>query len=129
MTKALMIPWDEDKPIVEADLEENRELEQMETLIFGPTNPGAATSRILGSSVLKHGIQAFHDDEGMWNQPFNVNLRVMKLWAHLTGRKVSDFRQPLWGNWVVYGFNEEGESVDVPGEVTDFFGEEVKVNG
>lgn len=128
MTKAIMIPWDEDDPILEVNLRDDP-FEQMEGLIFGPVNPGAATSRTLGSSVMKHGVQAFHDDEGKWNQPFNINVRVMKLWAHLTGRKLSDFRQPLWGNWVVYGFDEEGESTDVPAEVTDYFAEDVVENG
>jgi hypothetical protein len=126
MTKAIMIPWDDTQPVIDVELKDDP-FEQMEGLIFGPVNK-SATSRVLGSSSIKRGVQSWHDDEGQWNQPFNVNVRAMKLWAHLTGRKLSDFRQPLWGNFVIYGYDEEGESIDVPAEVLDFFAEEGVTN-
>jgi len=126
MTKAIMIPWDDTQPVIDVELRDDP-FEQMEGLIFGPVNKGE-TSRTLGSASMKRGVQCFHDDEGMWNQPFNVNVRAMKLWAHLTGRKLSDFAQPLWGNFVVYGYDEAGESTDVPAEVLNFFAEEGVTN-
>jgi hypothetical protein len=122
MTKAIMIPWDDNEPIIEVNLKDDP-FEQMEGLIFGPVSKGA-TQRTLGSATMGRGVQCFHDDEGMFNSPFDVNVRAMKLWAHVSGRKLSDFRQPLWGNFVVYGYDEAGESTDVPAIVTDFFSEE-----
>ena len=129
MTKVIVVPWDADQPIRETEISEQRSTEEMEALIFGPLNPGATTSRVIGGSVMKRGTQAFYDDEGMFNQPFNVNVRAMKLWAHLSGRPVTDFVQPLWGNYVVYGYDEEGTSLDVSDEVREFFAEDVIVNG
>jgi len=126
MTKAIMIPWDAVEPIVEVELRADP-FEQMEGLIFGPVAKGA-TRRNLGSATMGQGVQCFHDDEGMYNQPFNVNVRAMKLWAHVSGRKLSDFVQPLWGNFVVYGYDEAGESTDVPAIVTEFFAEDGVTN-
>ncbi len=125
--KAVRVPWDDSKPIQVVEYDEGGE--NLEELVFGPLTPGHS-SRVCGMSIMNREVQAAYDDEGMFNQPFNQNVRAMKLWAHLSGRKLSDFVQPLWGDFVILGFERDsGDTKDVPQSVLDFFAEEVVVGG
>lgn len=125
--KAVKVPWDAEKPIEVVEYHEGGD--NLEELVFGPLVPGH-TSRVCGMSIMGREAQCAYDDEGMFNQPFNVNVRAMKLWAHLSGRKFTDFVQPLWGDYVILGFERDsGDSKDVPDSVLAFFAEDVVVGG
>ena len=120
--KALKVPHDDSKPVEIVEWQNHGENSQQ--LVFGPLTPGHA-SRIVGMSICSRDVQCAYDDEGMYNQPFNVNIRAMKLWAHLSGRKVSDFIQPLWGDYVFVGYEREnGDTTDVSPMAIAFFAEE-----
>lgn len=69
--------------------------------------------------------QLMYDDMGFYDQPNNTNPRAMKLWAHLAGIPLDNFRQNLVGDFVVIGLDPVmGETENVPGHVRYFFGEE-----
>lgn len=125
--KAVKIPFDAEKPIEVVEYDEGGE--NLEELVFGPLATGHS-SRTVGMSIMSREAQCAYDDEGMFNQPFSINERAMKLWAHLSGRKLSDFRQPLWGDFVILGFERDsGDTKDVPQSVFDYFSEDVIVGG
>lgn len=117
-SKALLIPWDETKPVEEFEYVEDHWTELSEK-ITGNT-AGMLDQRTFPT---RH-TQLWFDDLGHYDQPNNTNVRAMKLWAHLCGINLDNFRQTLVGNFVVMGIDELGEAADVPGHVRYFFGEE-----
>lgn len=124
--KALKVPHDDYQPVEIVEWQEQGD--NAEELVFGQLQPGH-TSRVVGISVVNREVQCAYDDEGMYNQPFNVNIRAMKLWAHLSGRKVSDFVQPLWGDYVFVGYDRNsGDTADVSADALGFFAEEGVTN-
>ena len=113
--KALLIPHDEMQAVEEVEFDTDRvhtweELVGSKTLDF--------------KSFPTQGAQLMYDDMGLYRQPNNTNVRAMKLWAHLAGVSLDNFRQNLVGNFVVIGMTRYGETADVPGSVRYFFGEE-----
>lgn len=118
MTRALLIPYDENLPVEEFDYDPNRWTELAEKVT------GSTTGMLDARTFPSKRTQLFYDDMGMYDQPNNINVRAMKLWAHLSGINL-DFRQTLVGNFVVLGLSPEfGDTEDVPKEVLYFFGEE-----
>jgi hypothetical protein len=48
----------------------------------------------------------------------------MKLYAYLSGRPATEFRQNLYGDFFAIGLTHNGEVTDVPDRVKNFFAEE-----
>lgn len=116
--KALLIPADEMKPV--------------EEITFDSDKPGdwgdmvkSENGLVDFSTFRDKRTQLMYDDMGLYTQPNNTNVRAMKLWAHLAGVSLDNFRQPLVGDFVVLGLDPyEGETEDVTADVRYFFGEE-----
>lgn len=120
MHKALLIPWDDSKPVEEIELDENRLLEQMAAQVCAVRN-----GMLDFKSFPTQHTQLVYDDNGMFDQRTNTNIRAMKLWAHLAGVPVTSFRQRLVGNFIVLGMDPfEGDTLDVTAAVRFYFGEE-----
>jgi hypothetical protein len=114
--KALLIPADENKPVEEVVFDNDRP-DQWGKLV--------GAEAIDFSTFRQKRTQLMYDDMGLYTQPDNTNVRAMKLWAHLAGMNLDNFRQPLVGDYVVLGLDPiEGETEDVTAEVRYFFGEE-----
>lgn len=128
MTAAIMIPWDSTLPVQLIDLPGDPSgddwRQALRVAVFNQ-QPELITHGTIGYQTIVFGAGGYFDDEGLFTQPANVNIRVMKLYAHLAGRSLSDFRQTLNGNWVIVGVDPyEGAAVDVPNTVRDYFAEE-----
>jgi hypothetical protein len=118
--KALLIPFDENKPVEEIEFDADRP-DTWAKLVC----PAGGSGAIDFKSFPTQGTQLMFDDMGLYDQPNNTNPRAMKLWAHLSGISLDNFRQPLVGDFVVLGLDRyQGETEDVPGHVRYFFGEE-----
>lgn len=118
MTKALLVPWDETLPVEEFDYNEDRWTDLAEKIT------GDRGGMLDQRTFPTQRTQLFFDDLGLIDQPNNTNPRAMKLWAHLCGINLDNFRQTLVGNFVVLGIDELGEAADVTAQVRYFFGEE-----
>jgi hypothetical protein len=115
--KAVRIPWQINQPVVEVEYDDANP-DNLNTLVFGKYEESLA----LGYSTFRgRKVQMFYDDLGLYRTPKNVNLRAMELWAHLAGRRFSEFHQPLVGDFIVFGLREyDGESDDIPADVLAF---------
>lgn len=128
MTAAVMIPWDSTLPVqlieLPGDPGEDAWFQTLKVAVFNQ-QPDLIRHGTVGYQTLVRGIGAYLDDDGLRTQPTNVNIRAMKLYAHLAGRQMSDYRQELAGNWVIVGIDQmEGAAIDVPAAVRDYFAEE-----
>jgi hypothetical protein len=111
--KAVLIPFDESKPVEVIDLAAGLDA------IYDRVAPDSRCFTGLGGSD----FYLMGDDEGLFHQDAanRVNARVMQLYAEDNGGGISDFRSPLVGDWLVVGpADEEGETTDVPQRVIDF---------
>jgi len=119
MTKyaAIRIPFQIDEPVEKVEYDDEKR-DQLSELVFGTSDD----SLPLGyASFRTKGVQMFFDDLGLFRQPTATNLRAMELWAALAGRRFSEFRQPLVGDYVVLGMTEwDGETADVHEKIVEF---------
>lgn len=127
--KALIIPADADLPLIEGVYDDN-DMDSLAKLVFGADD--AAGNYVGVSTMRQSGVQFVYDDNGLIRSdalPI-MNIRAMKVWAHLAHRRVNEFPSPLVGTYVVIGLDSgSGESMDVPQVVRDYFAEEVVVTG
>lgn len=118
--KALLIPYDESVPVEEFEFDDGK-FTTIDDKVLGGNIKGS----YLGISTFRNkNTILMYDDTGLLTQPNNTNTRAMKLWAHLAGMNLDNFRQPLVGNYVVSGLTDWGDSADVTSDVRYFFGEE-----
>ena len=120
--KVLLIPWNDREPVTLHDIRSDATpggLEDLDNLIFGPGKRGMTTV----STIQRRGFGFMYDDLGLITQPDAKNVRARKLWAHAIGSS-PDRMVELRGNFVVFGFDAEGETADVPDFARDYFAEE-----
>lgn len=120
--KVILIPWNEREPVTLHDIRDDATpggLEDINNLIFGPGKHGVTSV----SNIQSRGFGFIYDDNGTLAQPENTNERARKLWAHALNTS-PDRLLELKGNFLVFGFDNWGETVDVPGFVRDYFAEE-----
>lgn len=114
MIKALLIPADPKHPVRVAEIEDTHD--EVAQLVFGVHYPSRDELGFSTFSLsLESGVQLAYDDLGLLREPpVQVNDRAMALWALLSGRMTDGFTQPLVGTYVAMGFDETGETIDVP---------------
>lgn len=113
-TKAVLIPFDESKPVEVVDLRPN-DLDQLYDLV-------APDTRLITGMGMSDAYM-FGDDEGLLRDDAGerINARVMELFAADNGMGIRDFHSPLVGDWIVTGpADDEGDNTDVPQRVIDF---------
>lgn len=121
--KALRIPYDRTKPVEEVDYNEDDD-RSLAKLVFEKTGVDPNKGTIDMASFRQCRTQMAYDDLGMYTQPEHINTRAMALWAVMTGMRLEDFRQPLWGDFIVLGVTPEaGETEDVDDRVRALFAE------
>lgn len=112
--KALLIPADPNQEVRVVEIADDGD--EVAQLVFGehyPQRRELSFSPFHTSMGLR--VQLAYDDLGLLrSERTYVNVRAQALWALLTGRLNDDFAQPLVGNFVALGFDEEGETTDVP---------------
>jgi hypothetical protein len=114
-TKAVLIPFDESKPVEVIDLNSDSNNDQLYDLVAPDSR---CFTGMRGSDFYLMG-----DDEGLFHEDVEnrVNARVMELFAKDNGMGIRDYHSPLVGDWLVVGpADEEGDSTDVPQRVIDF---------
>lgn len=111
--KAVLIPFDEDKPVEVIDLAPGLDA------IYERVAPDSRCfTGMSGSDFYLMG-----DDEGLFHEDVQnrVNARVMQLFGEDSGVGIEGFHSPLVGDWLVVGpADDEGENTDVPQRVIDF---------
>ena len=113
--KALLIPHDPDEPVkyVEIDRDDFREIV---ALVCADPKEGTFSS----SGFPEFHCAFYYDDEYLYTQPENVNIRAMIVWAALAGVHTSNFRQNLCGNHLLVGpADAEGYTLDVPTAIAE----------
>jgi hypothetical protein len=113
-TKAVLIPFDESKPVEVVDLRPN-DLDQLYDLV-------APDTRLITGMGMSDAYM-FGDDEGLLRSDAGdrINARVMELFAADARMGLHDYRSPLVGDWIVTGpADDEGDNTDVPQRVIDF---------
>lgn len=111
--KAVLIPFDESKPVEVIDLAPGLDA------IYEHVAPDSRCFTGLGGSD----FYLMGDDEGLFHEDAGnrINARVMQLYAEDNGVGIRQFHSPLVGDWLVVGpADEEGETTDVPQRVIDF---------
>lgn len=130
--KALFIPWNDREPVEVREVEDDHatQFASLKQLVFG--NAEVERKLIEVYTVPAYMLVYMFDEEGMYNQPGEVNSRAQKVMAHTLGAR-PDQLVDLHGNYVVFGYTitDEGEVVyvDVPGIALNYFAEEGIGNG
>jgi hypothetical protein len=113
-TKAVLIPFDESKPVEVIDLRPN-DLDQLYDLV-------APDTRLITGMGMSDAYM-FGDDEGLLRNDAGerINARVMELFAKDAKMGIRDYHSPLVGDWLVTGpADGEGDNTDVPQRIIDF---------
>lgn len=107
ITKAILVPFDDEKPVELIDLDNSDYLNI--TKIVAPDS-GIFTR--LGSMT----FDMYGDDEGLLRNDAGerINARAMQIFAHDTGSTLRDYTSPLVGDWLLTGHPDiEGENTSV----------------
>lgn len=108
--KAILIPHDNNKQVEVVDMDSSDYREITRKVAADPVNGLFSCSTIGGGRC-----SLWYDDEGLFNQPTNVNTRAMALWASIDRVDIRDFAVPLVGDYLVTGpADDEGYTTDVP---------------
>lgn len=108
--RMLVVPADDQTRVSVVNVEED----QITSLVFAE-HP--EWSELTFSAFNAQKIQCAYDDLGLFRQGDRMNARAMFLWAALRNMSVNDFQVPLVGNFVFFGYDDEGESIDIPDEL------------
>lgn len=125
--KVLFIPWNDREPVEVREVEDDHatQFASLKELVFG--NAEVETKLIEVYTIPAYMLVFMFDEEGMYNQPDEVNSRAQKVMAHALGAR-PDQLVDLHGNYVAFGYsiNEDDEVVyvDVPGIALNYFAEE-----
>lgn len=112
--KALVIPAHPDHKVRVVEISDSHD--EVAQLVHGehfPERDELGFSAFHTSLDLR--VQLAYDDLGLLrSERTYVNERAMALWALLTGWLDEPMSTPLVGTFVALGFDEEGETTDVP---------------
>lgn len=111
--KALLIPFDDSKPVTVVEVKEGLDP------IYDLCAPESRCFTILGGDD----FSLYGDDEGLLRSDAGerINARAMQLYAVSIGKTLEDFHSPLVGDWLAFGgVDAEGDTEEVTVRVLNF---------